>query len=177
MAITPQELRDAEFRSAPLRGYHQDDVDEFLERLAAGLEILGDRIREATERAVRAEQAAGPELPQDDVGMRTLLEQSQQSADQSLDAARENAGRLMQTAEQYAAALVSEARAAADLTRAAARGDVEGELGKLRAARDRLRFEAIALERQVLGAPLPSPTPSWPQCLHAVEQTFVPLEA
>jgi cell division initiation protein len=176
MAITPEALRDAEFRNAPFRGYHQDDVDEFLERLAAGIEILNQRIREATERAVRAEQAAPVNVPQDDEGMRAMLVESQESADRALGDAREHARRLIETAEQYAAALVTEAHAAGEVTRAAARGEAEVDLGRLRVARERLRVQAIALERNMLGAARPSPTPSWPPCLHAVEQIFAPLE-
>jgi cell division initiation protein len=33
--VSPQTIRQVEFREK-LRGYHQDDVDEFLERVAAG---------------------------------------------------------------------------------------------------------------------------------------------
>jgi cell division initiation protein len=178
--MTPEALRDVEFRKALSRGYHQDDVDEFLERMAAGMEILGQRIREATERAVRAEQArpaSGQELPQDEAGMRALLIESQHAADRALDEAREHARRLVQVAEQYAAALVSEARAAGTNTRASVRGQAETDLGRLRVARDRLRVQAIAIERHVLGSPVPTPQPSWPTCLHAVEQIFAPFEA
>jgi DivIVA domain-containing protein len=53
MEIASRTLREVEFRQQ-LRGYHQDDVDEFLERVAAGIEVLQDRLREANERATRA---------------------------------------------------------------------------------------------------------------------------
>ncbi|MGH9065883.1 MAG: DivIVA domain-containing protein, partial [Acidimicrobiales bacterium] len=35
MEVASRTLREVEFRQQ-LRGYHQDDVDEFLERVAAG---------------------------------------------------------------------------------------------------------------------------------------------
>jgi DivIVA domain-containing protein len=37
MDLTPQTLRDVEFREK-LRGYHPDDVDDFLEEAAVALE-------------------------------------------------------------------------------------------------------------------------------------------
>ena len=57
-------LRTVEFRQT-LRGYHIDDVDEYLERVAIEAEALqeqmrqsGDRMRQATERIAQLEQAA-----------------------------------------------------------------------------------------------------------------------
>ncbi|MGH9060729.1 MAG: DivIVA domain-containing protein, partial [Acidimicrobiales bacterium] len=55
MEVASRSIREVEFRQQ-LRGYNQDDVDEFLERVAAGIEVLQERLREATERAARAEQ-------------------------------------------------------------------------------------------------------------------------
>ena len=50
MDLTPETLRSATFRDK-LRGYHPDDVDEFLESVARGLEVLLARLRDASERA------------------------------------------------------------------------------------------------------------------------------
>ena len=55
MELTPQELREVEFRER-WRGYDPDDVDDFLERAAVALDELHDRLREYTERAMVAEQ-------------------------------------------------------------------------------------------------------------------------
>src|SRR5271168_3819300 len=56
-------LRTVEFRQT-LRGYHIDDVDEYLERLAVEAEALqeqmrqsGDRMRQAAERIAQLEQS------------------------------------------------------------------------------------------------------------------------
>ncbi|MDQ1442104.1 MAG: cell division initiation protein, partial [Acidimicrobiaceae bacterium] len=57
MDVSPKTLREVEFREK-MRGYHPEDVDQFLERVAAGIEVLQDRLRQAIERAQRAEQAA-----------------------------------------------------------------------------------------------------------------------
>lgn len=175
MAITPDALREATFRWAPLRGYHPDDVDEFLERMAAGIEILTTRVREATEMAVRAEQARPPaDLPEDDEAMRDLMLASQQAADEALDRAREQASHMLARAEEYARVLMEEAINATDRTRGGACSAVEADLRRLRSVRDRLRLEAIALEQAVLAEPFPRPRPAWPECLHSVEQRFEP---
>ena len=178
MAITPEALREATFRWAPFsgRGYHPDDVDEFLERLAAGIEILQQRVREATEAAVRAEQASAGDLQltDDDDSMRRVMLASQTVADQALDEAREQARRVLARAEEYARVLLEEAMAATDRTRAGASAAAEADLRRLRTARDRLRVQAMALEHDVLAAPLPQARPAWPTCLHTVEQRFQP---
>ena len=175
MSITPEALRDATFRWATVRGYHPDDVDEFLERMAAGIEILTQRVRAATEAAVRAEQAqVEVPLPQDDDAMRELMMASQQAADEALDRAREHASHMLARAEEYARVLMEEAIAATDRTRGGACSAVEADLRRLRAARDRLRVQALALEHDVLAAPLPRARPAWPTCLHTVEQHFQP---
>ncbi|MHB8465253.1 MAG: DivIVA domain-containing protein [Acidimicrobiales bacterium] len=46
MDLTPETLREVEFREK-LRGYHPDDVDDFLEQVAVALEELLDGVRES----------------------------------------------------------------------------------------------------------------------------------
>jgi len=55
MDVSPQYVREVVFEEQ-WRGYKQSQVDEFLDRVAEGIEQLQQRLREATERAVRAEQ-------------------------------------------------------------------------------------------------------------------------
>jgi DivIVA domain-containing protein len=55
MELTPEDLREVEFRER-FRGYDPDEVDDFLERAAAGLAELRARVRELTERAEKAEE-------------------------------------------------------------------------------------------------------------------------
>jgi DivIVA domain-containing protein len=174
MAITPEALREATFRLAPLRGYHPDDVDDFLERMAAGIEILTQRVRDATEAAVRVEQAGLTGLPEDDEGMRHLMVASQHAADEALDRARAEAATLLARAEEYARVLMEEATAAVDRTRTGANALGKADLDRLRTARDRLLVHAVAMEHDLLTAPLPSAQPRSPVCLHAFEQAFAP---
>ena len=71
MEITPRMIRDVVFRER-LRGYDEDHVDEFLERVATGVEILQERLRHAVERAELAERRSSERLEGDDAMRRTL---------------------------------------------------------------------------------------------------------
>ena len=172
MAITPEALREVDFRQATLRGYHPDDVDGFLERLAAGIEVLQQRLREATERAVRAERSAiRHDQIESDKAMRRLLADSQADADQVLAEARALAARTVASANAYAEALQREAAQAVARTSTMATTEVAGDLRRLESSRDHIRAELLAFERAVVSDALPRQGhPTWPPCLHAVEQ-------
>ena len=143
--VSAQTIRQVEFREK-LRGYHQDDVDEFLERVAAGLEIMQERLRLATERAVRAEQSA-TETREDDDSLRRTLVLAQRTADLAVREGREQAARLVEEAEAEAAATVAEAvedaRRLVDDAQAQVRVDVE----QLEAARRQLQQDVDRLVR------------------------------
>jgi DivIVA domain-containing protein len=59
MELTPQTLHAVEFREARRGGYNTRDVDDFLERVAAGVGLLQDRLRDAMARAEGAEGRLG----------------------------------------------------------------------------------------------------------------------
>ncbi len=98
MDLTPETLRSATFRDK-LRGYHPDDVDEFLESVARGLEVLLARLRDASERA-RSAVVAEP-TPEADEAVRTLS-LAQRTADLAIHEAKAEAERLLNAAEQRA---------------------------------------------------------------------------
>jgi DivIVA domain-containing protein len=141
--VSPQTIRQVEFREK-LRGYHQDDVDEFLERVAAGLEIVQERLRQATERAVRAEQAVG-ERREDDDSLRRTLVLAQRTADLAMKEAKEQAARLLQEAESEAATITAEAEAEARRLTDEAQTQAREEVRQLTEARDQLREEVDRL--------------------------------
>ncbi len=145
MDVSPQTIRDVEFREK-LRGYHQDDVDEFLERVAGALEILQERLRVANERAERAERQAG-ESREDDESLRRTLVLAQRTADLAVREANEQAGAILASAESRAAALVDsaaeEAHRLADEAHSLLRSDVE----RLESARSRLSQDVERLLR------------------------------
>src|SRR3954451_15654593 len=105
MDLSPKTLREVEFREK-LRGYHPEDVDQFLERVAAGIEALQDKLRQTTERAVHAEELANASGESDEALRRTLV-LAQKTADAAIEEARAQAGEIVSTAEQHAGSIVA----------------------------------------------------------------------
>src|SRR4051794_19758480 len=100
MDLTPAALREATFRGA-LRGYNVDDVDEFVEQVAAGVGELLEELGVATERATTAERRA-KELAGSEDAMRRTLVHAQKLADAVLAEARQEAARITEEAHDAA---------------------------------------------------------------------------
>ena len=135
MDLTPQTLRDVEFREK-LRGYHPDDVDDFLEEVAVALDGVLTRLRSAeaaaggampTPAAVSAPVAAAavsdPNLSEGTLSRALLLAQrtadlavaeAEQSARQLLDEARAEADRILAETQAKVGAMTEEARSSAE---------------------------------------------------------------
>lgn len=143
MEVSPQTIRDVEFREK-LRGYHQDDVDGFLEQVAAGVEILQDRLRQATERAVRAEQKSS-ESREDEESLRRTLVLAQRTADLAVREGQEQAERILAEAEAEAASRVEEAAREADRLTREAQNRLWADVERLGEARDQLMADAAGL--------------------------------
>jgi DivIVA domain-containing protein len=127
MELTPKVFRDVQFREKLRGGYHPEDVDEFLEQAAVGVEALQDQLRQATERAQRAEQAATEASATDETLKRMLL-MAQRTADQAVNEARQEADRSLADARQEAERLVGDARQEADRVLSGARSQAESML-------------------------------------------------
>lgn len=149
MDVSPKTIRDVEFREK-LRGYNPDEVDEFLERVAAGLEILLERLRQATERAVRAEQRA-TEVGEGDDAMRRTLVLAQRTADAAVQEAKEQAAQFLAQAEAQAQAVRAEAAEHARRTIEDATLEVRSQVARLEETRDRLQGEITTLQGFVEG--------------------------
>ncbi len=108
MEVTPKVFRDVQFREKARGGYHPEDVDEFLEQAALGAEVLLDRLRDATERAERAEKTATEASATDDALKRMLL-MGQRTVDEAIKEARDEADQLLAAASAQAGALVADA--------------------------------------------------------------------
>jgi cell division initiation protein len=147
MDVSPKALREVEFREK-MRGYHPEDVDQFLERVAAGMEVLQDRLRQALERAQRAEQAAA-EVGGNDEALRRTLVLAQRTADLAVQEAREQAARILASAEQQAQALVAEAEERGRRSHEEAVAEARTEMTKLEATRQQLQAEVDGLSRWV----------------------------
>jgi DivIVA domain-containing protein len=173
MDVTPQLLHDVEFREAKRGGYNTQDVDEFLERLAVGLERQDSSVKdarqridaaearaaEAERRAVQAEQAASETSTSDETLKRTLV-LAQRTADAAIREAEEQASRTLSSAQAEASRLLADAQDASARAQAEAEDDarkaheeartrVLQEMHELEAARDRLRDDVDLLERHL----------------------------
>ena len=167
MDVTPQLLQDIEFREK-VRGYHPDDVDDFLERVGVAFSELVDRLRQANERADAAEAALADRAEVDESTLSRTLVLAQRTADAAiteakaeaeltLSEARSEAERAVAEAETEAQQLVSSARTERDeLVRAAeadalakasaVTGPIEEEIERLEARRDAIVAQSGGLE-------------------------------
>lgn len=175
MDVTPQLLHDVEFREAKRGGYNTQDVDEFLERLAVGLERQDAQLREARQRieaaearvtdaerrAAMAEQRAAETGDSDEMLKRTLV-LAQRTADAAIREAEEQAARTLGSAQDQASRLLAEAQDASARARAQgeedarsaheeARTQVLEEMRALESLRDQLRSDVDLLERHLDG--------------------------
>jgi DivIVA domain-containing protein len=145
MDVSPKTLREVEFREK-MRGYHPEDVDHFLEEVAAGLEVLQERLRQAVERAQRAEAAAAEAGGTDETLRRTLV-LAQRTADLAVQEAREQAARILAGAEQQAQAVLGEAEERGRRTLEDAVTESRVELTRLESARAQSQQDVDGLNR------------------------------
>jgi DivIVA domain-containing protein len=145
MDVTPKKLREVEFREK-MRGYHPEDVDHFLEEVAAGLEVMHDRIRQAMERAQRAEAAASEAGGNDETLRRTLV-LAQRTADMAVQEAREQAARILAGAEQQAQDIIAEAEERGRRTVDDATAESRTELTRLETSRAQAQEDVDTLSR------------------------------
>lgn len=134
-AIDAQRIREVEFRER-MRGYHQEDVDDFLEQVARGVEELERQLAAAKEEiaSVRA-RSAGPQPqssagPSDDVIQRTLIV-AQRAADQLREEAERETRDLRAEAKRQAERILAEARTTSRLIEEERRKNLMEELSEL----------------------------------------------
>ncbi len=154
MELTPQTLREVEFREK-LRGYHPDDVDEFLEAVAVALDTLLNRLHTA-EAAAASSGAVAPAAPVADVlvdeervteeTLRRTLLLAQKTADLAVAEAQESARQIVATAREEATRMIEEAEGrAADTTREA-KERAEASVADLEQRRATLEREVTSLQ-------------------------------
>ncbi len=112
MELTPKVFRDVQFREKLRGGYHPEDVDEFLEQAAVGVEELTERLRQTTDRLQRAEQAA-TEASATDESLKRVLLMAQRAADQAVREARDEADGAVREAREEADRTLADAKAKA----------------------------------------------------------------
>ena len=114
MEISGRVLREVEFRDR-LRGYDTEEVDEFLEKVAAAVDDLLSQLDTAREAA-----AHGAENGDTDDTLRRTLVLAQRTADLAIREAREEASAVLEDARAEAEQLVGSAREESSTLRAEA---------------------------------------------------------
>jgi len=142
-------IRDVVFRER-LRGYDEDHVDEFLERVATGVEILQERLRHAVERAELAERRSSERLEGDDA-MRRTLTLARRTADVAVEEGKAQGARIVEEASEHGRQIVDRAQELARRQAAEAQEQLRRDLAQLEAARQQLRSDVAAFERYLDG--------------------------
>ncbi len=150
MDVTPQLLQDIEFREK-VRGYHPDDVDDFLERVGVAFSELVDRLRQANERADAAEAALASRADVDESTLSRTLVLAQRTADAAIAEAKIEAEKLVAGARAERESIVRDAQAEARREAAALTGAVEDEVARLESRRQAIAEQSSGLE-EWLGA-------------------------
>ena len=145
MDVTPHELRDVEIKEVR-RGYDCDAVDTLLERAAATIESLQERVHLAEQHARDVEVTGSAARQDEDVLQRTLL-LATKAADEAVAEANAKARAITEAAEAQARATVDEATATAQREANAQRVALEAEVGALSSRRDALSSDVDSLER------------------------------
>ena len=160
-------LRTVEFRET-LKGYHRDDVDEYLEKAAVEAEGLqeqlrqsGERLRQAAERIAQLETAlehkpepepvvvTEPAVP-DDTLQRTLL-LAQKFVDETKAESEAEAARVIAEANAKARLVTEEAQTQATRLPAESEQKLREEIGRLEASRARLSHDVETMTRHIEG--------------------------
>ena len=147
MEALSQTIRQAAFRER-LRGYNPDDVDEFLERVALGVELLEERLAQAAERVARAERVVDERGTGGTVAHRTL-QLAERTAELAVGEAREEAARVVAAAQREARVVLDEARDEARRLADEAQAELRAEVSRLDMTRKLLGDDVAALERFV----------------------------
>ena len=150
MDLTPRLLHDVEF-GQEWRGYDREEVDDFLERVAASVEQLLNRLKEVSERAPVQPAAADTEAMGtggEEAITRTLV-LAQRTADAAIAEAKETAAAMLTEAEERAAAIVAAAEADGRRVIDSARADAAAEAKQLEETRGLLQADVEALEQHL----------------------------
>jgi cell division initiation protein len=145
MDVSPKELLDNDIREA-WRGYNREDVEALLEKAAATIEGLGEKVKQLNDRVRAAETDMSHGKETEDMLHRTLL-LAQRTADEAVTEAQTRARQLLEDAENKSRALVTEAEASARRISADERTRLENEILDLASRREALTGDVDALEQ------------------------------
>jgi DivIVA domain-containing protein len=146
MDVTPRELRDIDIPQARFGGYKADDVDELLERAAATIEALNERIRRQSEQVSEVEAVQGKTRETEEMLHRTLM-LAQRAADEAVAEAQIKARQILDDSETKARATLAEAESNARRQAESERRRLESEVLELGARREALLADVESLEQ------------------------------
>ena len=173
MDVTPREVNEKQFRDA-WRGYNQEEVDDFLDRVAETLEKIGREHESLRARNVELEHALATTREAEEMLKKTLVT-AQRAAEEAIAKAKTKADQLVAEAERRARGANEEARKIFDEAESAAhkrtleiereakekRKDLDAEIARLsayqadlsRRLRTFLQDQKSALDELVSGEP------------------------
>jgi DivIVA domain-containing protein len=157
-------LRTVEFRET-LKGYHRDDVDEYLEKAAVEAEGLqeqlrqtGERLRQAGERISQLEQAVDHQPPpapvvaepaiQDETLQRTLL-LAQKFVDETKSDSEARAAKILSDADARARSVLADAETKAGQLAAESERRLREEVSRLEGIRGQLSGDVESMARHL----------------------------
>ncbi len=156
-------LRTVEFRET-LKGYHRDDVDEYLEKAAVEAEGLqeqlrqsGERLRQAADRisqletelaAKPAEASPSEPVVADDTLQRTLV-LAQKFVDETKADAEAQATRILAEADAKARLLTDQAQSQASQIQTESEQRLREEIARLEGARGQLSHQVESMSRHL----------------------------
>lgn len=136
-------IRTARFREK-LRGYHPDDVDDFLEQLALLVEDQERRVADLTARLDEAGKRTSAANVNEQTVRRTLV-LAQRTAELAVTEAQSRAAAIVADAEQRAEARVQEVEAEVSDTREREEGRLRDDLARLHEACEQARDDLTTL--------------------------------
>ena len=157
-------LRTVEFRET-LKGYHRDDVDEYLEKAAVEAEGLQEQLRQTSERlrqageriaqleaALEQQPAVQPAetLVHDDTLQRTLL-LAQKFVDETKADSEARAAKILAEADAHAHNVMADAESKASQIAAESERRLRDEISRLEGIRGQLSGDVEAMARHLEG--------------------------
>lgn len=112
MSLTPEDIEHQVFKER-FRGYDQDEVDRFLDRVSEGLSELTRERDHLAERVRALEGRAGEKSESEKLLQRTLVS-AQRAADETVAEARANAEQTVQDAREQAQEILADAHRQVD---------------------------------------------------------------
>ena len=154
-------LRTVEFRQT-LRGYHIEDVDEYLERVAVDAEALqeqlrqsGERVKQAADRIALLERQAAQAPPPSGVSADETLQRTlvlaQKFVEQTHVDAEAEARTLVSDAEEKAKTLVDEAEHNARSITEESQRRLREDIARLESTRSKLAADVETIARHLDG--------------------------